>query len=390
MNPNSSHPQSQILSLNAVRGIAALLVVVSHLPELARMHFGPVHEGSLGVMVFFTLSGFLMGYLYLGKPAGWHEVSRYAIARFSRIAPPYLMVVFASLFIYTFVDPKFPYAIGTHNFLRHLLFSGNVSVFWSIPPEVQFYALFIGFWWALKRAQAGRTLALVVVMVLAVAAICVRDKVPGTFAISKLHYFMLGSMLGGLQPWLRNVPISTRALTVLQVLLLGALGLFMLEVIHLPEKYWHDLAPVLIAGLVVFAFSHDRTPLDAAFMARPFQWFGDWSFSIYLLHVPILYAFVKMGLMAGGGLLAWLCVVVSVAACGVFSIFVERPACAACKHGLNVWLKRIESRWQPLWMKARQTPAAAEARTEIAAEPTAETAAMARLLPDITPDRTHP
>lgn len=359
--PNNTHPPSQqILSLNAVRGLAALLVVVSHLPEQAGLHFGPVHEGSLGVMVFFTLSGFLMGYLYLGKPADWHEVSRYAIARFSRIAPPYLMVVLASFLIYTLVDPKFPYAIDTHNFLRHILFSGNVSVFWSIPPEVQFYALFIGFWWALKRAQSGRTLALVVVMVLAVAAICVRDKVPGTFAISKLHYFLLGSMMGGLHPWVRTLPISTRALTVLQVLLLGALGLFMLEVIHLPEKYWHDLAPALIAGLVVFAFSHDRTPIDMAFMAKPFQWFGDWSFSIYLIHVPLIYLFVKAGWMKEGGLLAVLCVVAAIAGCALFSIFIERPSCAATKRGLTAWLKRIEASAKP------------------------------RLVPHITPDRTRP
>ncbi len=361
MTPNNTHsPSTQILSLNAVRGIAALLVVVSHLPEQAGLHFGPIHEGSLGVMVFFTLSGFLMGYLYLGQPAGWREVARYSIARFSRIAPPYLMVVLASFLIYTLVDPKFPYAIGTHNFLRHILFSGNVSVFWSIPPEVQFYALFIGFWWALQRAMTGRTLALVVVMVLAVAAICVRDKVPGTFAISKLHYFLLGSMLGGLHHWLRTVPISTRALTVLQVLLLGALGVFMLEVIHLPEKYWHDLAPALIAGLVVFAFSHDRTPIDMAFMAKPFQWLGDWSFSIYLIHVPVIYLFVKAGWMHEGGLLAVLCVVVTVLICGVFSIFVERPACAGTKRAMHAWLKRIGP----------------------AAEP--------RLVPHITPDRTGP
>ncbi|MBL0730696.1 acyltransferase [Piscinibacter sp. HJYY11] len=359
--PNNTHPPSQqILSLNAIRGLAALLVVVSHLPEQAGLHFGPIHEGSLGVMVFFTLSGFLMGYLYLGKPADWHEVSRYAIARFSRIAPPYLMVVLASFFIYTLIDPKFPYAIGTHNFLRHLLFSGNVSVFWSIPPEVQFYALFIGFWWALKRAQSGRTLALVVVMVLAVAAICVRDKVPGTFAISKLHYFLLGSMMGGLHPWVRTLPISTRALTVLQVLLLGALGLFMLEIIHLPEKYWHDLAPALIAGLVVFAFSHDRTPIDMAFMAKPFQWFGDWSFSIYLIHVPLIYLFVKAGWMKEAGPLAVLCVVAAVAGCALFSIFIERPSCAATKRGLTAWLKRIEASAKP------------------------------RLVPHITPDRTRP
>ncbi|MET0333243.1 MAG: acyltransferase, partial [Rhizobacter sp.] len=257
---------NQILALNAVRGIAALMVVFSHLHEVG-LYFGPSHQGSLGVMVFFTLSGFLMGLLYLQQPTGFLEVSRYAVARFSRIAPPYLIVVVGSFLIYMWVDPKFPYAIDTHNLLRHLLFSGNVSVFWSIPPEVQFYALFIALWWAVQRAFNGRTGALIAVTAISIAIICLRDTTAGTVVVSKLHYFLMGTLLGGLHPWLRRVPISATALTVLQVMLLGTLGLFLFEVIQLPKDYWHDLAPTLLAGLTVFAFSHDRTVIDSAFAA---------------------------------------------------------------------------------------------------------------------------
>lgn len=358
----------QILALNAVRGIAAMLVVVSHLPLLAKLHFGPSEEGSVGVMVFFTLSGFLMGLLYLGKPAGWHEVSRYAVARFSRIAPPYLLVVVASFLIYTLVDPKFPYDIGTHNLLRHVLFSGNVSVFWSIPPEVQFYALFIGLWWALQRARQGRTGALIGVVALAVLSLCVRDKVPGTIVISKLHYFLMGALLGGLHPWMRKVPLGTRVLTALQVALLAVLVLFMLEVIRLPRDYWHDLVFALIAGLVVFAFSHDRTPIDALFAARPLQWLGDWSFSIYLVHVPLLYLLLKFGVLVPG-LMAWVSVGLVVAGCAVFSVFVEHPACAFTKRRLTALLVRFE----------RPPTQPDAARSE---------ASPARLVPEITPDRT--
>lgn len=361
-----SGKSGQILSLNAVRGLAAFIVILSHLPEQTGFHFGPVHEGSLGVMIFFTLSGFLMGLLYLHKPADAHEVPRYAIARFSRIAPPYLMVVLASALIFTFLDPKFPYAVGHGNFLRHLLFSGNVSVFWSIPPEVQFYVLFIGAWWALQRAYTGRTGALIVVVALAVAAICLRDKVPGTFAISKLHYFLMGALLGGLHPLLRKVPISTKALTVLQVSLLAAFGLFLLEVIHLPKNYWNDLAPALIAGLVVFAFAHDRTPIDAVFSAKPLQWLGDWSFSIYLVHVPVIYVLVRFGLMDSTQAV-FLGVLFTLAVCAAFSKFIELPACALTKRHLTALLVR--------WEKRRASP---------------PKAAPESAFHDITTDRTSP
>ena len=333
-------PSHQILSLNAVRGLAALLVVVSHLPEAVNMHVGPVHEGSLGVMVFFTLSGFLMGLLYLGQPATPHNVAAYAIARFSRIAPPYLIVVLLSFLVFMLVDPRFPYAIGTHNLLRHALFSGNVSVFWSIPPEVQFYALFIGIWWAVHRAHEGHTGALIAVAALTVVAVCVRNEVPGTFAISKLHYFLMGTLLGGMHPWLRSVKVSTVALTLLQSALLVALVLFMLEVIELPDNYWPDLTPALISGLAVFAFAHDRTVIDKVFAAKPFQWFGDWSFSIYLLHVPVIYVLKQMGVMQGW--LGWAGVVGTVAACAVFSVLIERPACTGSKRRLMALLQRVE------------------------------------------------
>lgn len=374
----------QILSLNALRGLAAVLVVLSHLHEVG-LEFGPSHIGSFGVMVFFTLSGFLMGLLYLGQPAGWHQVSRYAVARFSRIAPPYLIVVVSSFFIYTLVDPRFPYALDTHNIVRHLFFSGNVSVFWSIPPEVQFYALFIALWWAVRRAVDGRTGALIVVVALAVLAISLRDKVPGTFAFSKLHFFLMGALLGGLHPWLRRVPISTKALTLLQVVLLGSLGLFMLDVIHLPQKYWHDLGPALISGLVVFAFAHDRTPIDAAFSARPFQWLGDWSFSVYLVHVPVLYVLAKFGLTQPG-LPAVVGVVLTLAVCAAFSIFVEHPACAATKGRLTALLKRLDARL----VRREPVPLAAAASGMAAAEtPTnAATAAPLLAVSDITSDRT--
>lgn len=333
----AKQPHGQIKALNAVRGLAALLVVFSHLPQFAGYHFGPEREGHLGVMIFFTLSGFLMGLLYLGQPATARSIGAYAVARFSRIAPPYLIVVLLAFVVYTQVDAGFPYAIDSGNLLRHLMFSGNVSVLWSIPPEVQFYALFVVLWWAVQRGAGP----LIAVLALAVVAICLRDAVPGTFVGSKLHYFLMGSLLGWLHPRLRNVPVSRLTLTLLQAALLASLALFMVGAIGLPANYWLDLAPVLVCALVVYAFSHDRTAIESALAARPLQWLGDWSFSLYLLHVPVLYLLGQAGLPRGSALAAWLGVGVVLLATAGFSELVERPACAATKRHLNALLRRF-------------------------------------------------
>ncbi len=351
---SSTPAQGQIKALNAVRGLAALLVVFSHLHDYAGVRFGPEREGHLGVMIFFTLSGFLMGLLYLSKPASARNVWGYAVARLSRIAPPYLIVVLLSFAVYTLVDPGFPYAIDSHNLLRHLLFSGNVSVLWSIPPEVQFYALFVVLWWAVQRTPRGAG-ALIAVLVLAVVAICWRDAVPGTFVGSKLHYFLMGSLLGGLHTRLRALPVSTAALTVLQAGLLVSLVLFMLGAINLHADYWNDLAPALVCGLAVYAYSHDRTAIDSALAARPLQWLGDWSFSLYLLHVPVLYLLGQAGLprSPAGAAAGVLGVLVVTAA---FSVLVEHPACAASKRFLAALVQRTQRRFGRHTEGPRPTP----------------------------------
>jgi len=334
---------TQIKALNALRGLAALLVVFSHLPDFAGMRFGPPREGHLGVMIFFTLSGFLMGLLYLDQPATRRNVSAYVVARVARIAPPYLIVVLLSFAVYTLVDPGFPYAIDSHNLLRHLLFSGNVSVLWSIPPEVQFYALFVALWWAVQRAASSRGAgALIAVVGLAIVAICLRDAVPGTFVGSKLHFFLMGSLLGWLHPRLRAAPVSTLALTLLQAALLACFALFMVGAINLRDQYWLDLAPALICGLAVFAFSHNRTVIDGVLAVRPLQWLGDWSFSLYLLHVPALYLLREAGVLHGGAA-GWLGIGLAVLACAAFSVLVEHPACAASKRRLGALLRRFDA-----------------------------------------------
>ena len=60
--------QKEIGALTGLRGVAALIVFVSHganegvLPAMLGNGFGQI-----GVMIFFVLSGFLMGQLYLRR-----------------------------------------------------------------------------------------------------------------------------------------------------------------------------------------------------------------------------------------------------------------------------------------------------------------------------------
>ena len=78
--------------------------------------------------------------------AGLADIGRFLKARFARIYPIYFLTVLVSFLIYTFIDPNFTYDMSLGQFVRHVFALGTISVFWSIPPEIQFYVVFLGIW----------------------------------------------------------------------------------------------------------------------------------------------------------------------------------------------------------------------------------------------------
>jgi peptidoglycan/LPS O-acetylase OafA/YrhL len=290
--------EQRIDSLTGIRGLAALLVVYSHLSEYRFFSLSPLLPGEVGVMVFFTLSGFLMSFLYGEKDFSYGSVVRYGISRFSRIAPAYLFVVIASYLIYNLVDGQFIYAITHGNLLRHLMFSGNVSALWSIPPEVQFYAVFVGVWFALWAFRVKGNAAFLVMMLVGVfAMMSYRSSLPGTFVGSKIHYFFTGVIFGLLRA--RSRPGTGMApIAVLQVMVLLAIGLVVADVMHIDfgskKHFYSSLETALFAGIVIFVFSFDTGLSKRLLGNRVIAMCGECSFSMYLLNIPVIYFALKI------------------------------------------------------------------------------------------------
>ena len=137
----------EIKKLNTLRGLAALIVFVTHFSDITNWLGGVLGGGSgaYGVMLFFLLSGFLMSYLYLDRGFNKVNVKGYLLARAGRVLPLYLVVVLSSYYL-TQAGSDFLYNIPDFNaLLGHLLFLHGESVLWSIPPEIQFYFIFLIF-----------------------------------------------------------------------------------------------------------------------------------------------------------------------------------------------------------------------------------------------------
>ena len=287
MKPAINSPVTHLNSLDGLRAIAALLVVFTH--GLSAHLWTGYNVSSIGVAVFFSLSGFLMGYLYLEKKPDAKVIRNYLISRFSRIAPAYLFTIIAAFMIYNYVDHQFVYNIDQHNVMRHLLFSGNISVFWSIPPEVQFYVFFIFIWLAFFQYKHGSFNMVVLVAAVIFVMLLVRNHVPGTTLPSKIHFFALGCAAGMLR---KRIAIDANwwlnALQVVAFLGLIIYGTYLVSVhdYRYPYAIFHY---ALLTAFTVFILSYQTGFTQCVLANKLLMAIGQWSFSLYLSHEAVMY-----------------------------------------------------------------------------------------------------
>ncbi len=130
--PQRERPSSNtsvIQSLDGLRGFAALMVVAEHTwqPFLG--------VGHSGVMIFFTLSGFLLARPFVEAPErlfNAKSISRYIQRRMQRILPLY--------FVYLFLVYGMTLRLG--DFILHVFFIKGLGHLWALPQEMAFYTLF--------------------------------------------------------------------------------------------------------------------------------------------------------------------------------------------------------------------------------------------------------
>lgn len=140
-------------SLNGLRGISILSVVLSHVGrDRSWLCF---IDGGIGVQIFFILSGFLITSLLLKEKIikGKISLKSFYIRRFLRIIP----VAYLFLIVLIFLNNIFNLKITLLSFFTGFMFLKNIPVtydwytghYWSLSTEEQFYLLapsLLSFW----------------------------------------------------------------------------------------------------------------------------------------------------------------------------------------------------------------------------------------------------
>ncbi len=143
--------------IEALRGFAAIMVMVTHYTYFFTPQAGLWGFASTGVDLFFVLSGYVFAPYFFGKQLSlWPHLIR----RFFRLYPLYLCALLLYVALHVPAASAWDH-FWPHLFMAHTLTSLAIAnfynaAFWSLPPEVEYYLLLPLLAWASVRLNLGR------------------------------------------------------------------------------------------------------------------------------------------------------------------------------------------------------------------------------------------
>ena len=312
--------QRYLPGLDGLRALAVLAVIAFHL------QFGWAPGGLLGVGIFFTLSGYLITDLLLGR---WSEDGRLHLGDFwlrrARRLLPALFVMLAVVTAWvTLADrarlPDLRPAVGAaaayvsnwyfivHNQSYFAQFAppSPLDHLWSLAVEEQFYLLWpwlllLGVCFLHGRTRAVRWLALpVLALGVASALVMLRLYHPGLDPTrvyegtdTRACGLLAGAALAMIWPSRRQVRLPLAGRIALEAAGVAGLAVCALMVWRVgqysPFIYRGGLAVLSLATVgVLAAVAYPGSLFGRVLGIGPLRWLGVRSYGIYLWHFPVI------------------------------------------------------------------------------------------------------
>lgn len=302
----SSSSSETIKSHHALRGVAAVLVLLFHFRD-ASLPMGQAIDsrtaffstGFIWVDFFFILSGFILSHVYglkLIEPGGqgsW-ATRRFYIARFARIYPLHfgtlLAMIALELSAYllrpeiadAFVNERkgaasiLQHLTLTHSWLSMAWLEWNVPS-WSISTEAFAYMVFpLLLPLTHHRAVWVRSLLPLAVLAIYTHTFSSYENIENQQPLARcLAGFITGMLLHAL--WRRHGGRLKPTAGALQVLALATVTAAM-------HFGWSQAIVVLGFALLIIATANDIGPLSRLLASRPLLLLGTLSYSMYMTH----------------------------------------------------------------------------------------------------------
>ncbi|RZG47747.1 MULTISPECIES: acyltransferase family protein [Acinetobacter] len=313
---------AKINSAESIRGLACLAVVFSHLamsffPYLH--HFDPnevtdlawvnathhspfafIYSGDAAVFVFFVLSGYVLSYATLNKPEQFHKkIKMMMVKRYPRLMIPALTSCLIIWLVFKFVHINSHHvgmwlqAFTVQGFsLKQVLYEGTIGAFLFSESDVNWVL------WTMTIELMGSFALFFLLYLLHYKKIAFWL---GSMIIPCLAYYWRGQGFSfGISSFIIGIYIYLYAKTLTSYVAIPMLmlGLYFAGAHNTSASYqwlyafWgehtYDYCNFLAGTLIVYSVL--MSPLLSKCLDHPILvWLGKLSFSIYLLHLLMLY-----------------------------------------------------------------------------------------------------
>lgn len=345
--------ESSVL-IDIIRLAAALTVLVIHAHD--QWFAQPSLEGQSGndahlsVIVFFALSGYVIAYTTSSNNRG---PAQYALARLSRLysvlAPALLLTAAAELLVWS-INPDlhslYSRGLSWPRYLLSLFFLNEVWFLHAAPPiNGPLWSLGFEFWYYLLaglwiyRAKSKWALPLLV-SAAAIAGPKILSLMPvwlfGYWAFqlkslvlpANIHWLIMGLLLGAVIVLSKTFPVLPFELGMPPMAFAGG--------------FLKDWLTGFVFAVSLWFLPSARQSTQVSLLVQRFRKIADLTFSIYLLHYPLLIAWRGLILFkAGDTFQFWTAVVSVLVLSAAIGLFLERNK-KKWTYLLQVVIKRIQ------------------------------------------------
>ena len=306
--PGTQPHSPRMLELDGVRGIAIILVLLTHLfsyTMLGRVWHGfpkfvlnVTLFGWLGVDLFFILSGFLITGILFDSKGAPHYFRDFYARRALRIFPLYLAVL---AFLFFFRTNSGPFV------LCGLLMATNlVSLFgipetpggealWSLSVEEHFYLIWP---WVIRNSTPLTATAISVLLCIAEPMVRAYWRF-SVYDVYSYSWFRLDGLAWGALVALfvrgggksRQVALRAAAVAACLAVAVAVIG-SPFGILHrgnrLGAALQFSLPEMLFASLVMFTVTMAGSRFTAVLRSRVLTLFGDLSYCLYVIHLIVM------------------------------------------------------------------------------------------------------
>lgn len=316
------------IELDSLRGLASLTVFFSHAVNMLVISgdlFKAVNnsilhifwDGAAAVILFFVLSGFVLTLPYVGKEERNPEYITFMIKRIFRIYPAYFFALLFSVIVKTFLYNRTGIMefsdfvrqfwgwqnadLTIQSVVRHLIMIGPRyemgqidPIIWSLVVEMKVSVIFpfiILIVKELRSAKTGILLFLGTVLAYKLSDKALLGRLP-FLDENFYHYismFIMGALLAKFKDplidWVRKMPAFVN-ISIFAAGIIFYTGRYSLHELGLSYGNYNYIVSVGVGIILIYVIAlPDRF---RALTSHPIKLLGEISYSMYLLHFPIL------------------------------------------------------------------------------------------------------